>query len=298
MKKTFIFSSAVVVFFILHGELIAQEFLMKYKFPNGSEWKFKKYETTVAHIAGPGGLEQNIDRKTEALLKIRGLSRDDRIASYLFIQDTIFIDEAKNETMGFRISDLFNRITNKRIQVDLFPNGNLKNISMLDPIIPAANAPLMLSDSILSQQALLFPTLPDKSIRIGESWTDARSDTASPKIGVAGMGTTDGLTIRHQSTSYTVSGKEKMLGFNCIKLTWKSTIKSESQMTIGETEMYTEEDANAVGTLYFAIAEGIIVSMELKQYSDNTTAMYSGNENTTLPSSTTSETKLILIPTP
>ncbi len=297
MKK-FTFTFILLTFSLCSTVIFGQEFTLRYNFPIGKELKYKKFETTTAHIAGPGGIEENIDRKTEAILKITGDKPVDGNESYIFVQDTLFIDEEKNEQIGFRISDMYNNLTNKRIHVVITPRGDLREIHILDSIKNYQQMQMALTDTMLSQQALIFPSLPEKKVKIGETWTDARTDTLEPKFAIAGMDANSGFTIRQSNTTYTIVGEEEYNKFHCIKLTWKSKTKTESQMKIGDIEIYNEEEGNTSGTLYFAHKEGLTVSMEQKTFSDSSTAMVSGGENTVMPSSTNNETKLILITTP
>lgn len=276
--------------------LRAQEFNLRYNFSSGGVLKYKKNDITSAHIAGPGGIEENIDRKSEASIKIIGEGTVGTTVSYLFTQDTLFIDEQKNEELGFRMSDLFNILTGKRIRVSITPRGDVRSIQVIDSINVNASFPVSLSDTMLSQQAAIFPTLPHKPVKIGETWTDSRSDTIAPRMTVEGMGSNTGFTLRTMKTTYTIAGEEVMGKYRCIKLTWKSTTKTEGQMKYGDVEVFTEEDGNTSGTLYFAHKEDILVSMEFRTFNETTTAMISGNDNTVMPSSTTNEVKLFLIP--
>ncbi len=269
---------------------------LRYAFPAGSEYRYRKIDTTIAQVTGPGGLEENIDRKSETLLRIEGNGAPAGQVSYLYKQDTVYVDEKRNEQVGFRLSDLNNALNGKRIRVRMTDHGEFRGIDMLDSIVWSSSAPVQLTDTMLAQQALLFPALPDRPVAPGQSWTDARVDTLRPRFAIAGSGESRGFTIQKSSTTYRVTGEVRRGERRCLAIGWHSTIKRESEMTAGEMELYNEEDTGVIGTLLFDAAAGLLVEYESRTTSDATNVVVSGGENTQMPSTTTSTTKLILLP--
>lgn len=293
MNRSLLFLPAVLI--LLLAPAASAQILLRYSFPAGKELRYKKIESTQAQVTGPGGLEENIDRRSETLLRLTGEGGDPGTASYVYRQDTVMADEKLKRQLGFRLSDFNNALNRKRIRVRISDGGELRGIEILDPVSLPAGAPVQISDTVLAQQALLFPALPSRPVKAGESWTDARTDTLRPKFSVAGAGEGGGLTIQSSSTTYTGAGTETVDGYACVKITWRSTLKRESQMTVGEMEMYNEDESVITGSLHFADKEGIIVRYESRTVTDSANAIVSGGDTTQMPSTTTNEVTLSLI---
>lgn len=290
-------STLLLLVFISGATLHAQkEYQLRYAFPEGKTLKYKKTESTNAQITGPGGTEEKIDRTSEARIHIIGETSDPALPTYLFVQDTLFSEEQSPEQFGFNLSDMYSAINGKKIRITLSPRGDMKSVHAVDSIVFKHKLPVALTDTMLAGQAVIFPPLPEKKIKIGESWTETRIDTLSPKFAVEGMASGATLTIKRYNTTYKVEGIEKKKKFDCLKLTWKSAAKSESKFHFGEMEVYSDEDTNISGTLYFAYAEGYLIEMKQSTYTEATTAMVSSQENATMPSSTQIESTLTLLP--
>lgn len=99
------------------------------------------------------------------------------------------------------------------------------------------------SSDLSSMLFSLFPTFPDRELKVGESWTQT-SETPQPDMGV------------DVESSYTFVRKEDRKGYKCavIDFTISMNIKVK-----GEEAMNIEGSGTGKGTCYFAYEKGLLV---------------------------------------
>lgn len=273
----------------------AQEFLLRYSFPAKGELKYRKLDMTNATISAPGATDETIDRKSDASVRIQRDSSATEASSYLFVQDTIFIDEPKMQQMGVNTSEIYGSISSKRIRVLMTPRGDVARTEILDPVTRSSNPVFAFSDSMLAAQAVIFPALPVKKVKLGETWTETRDDTLAPQWMPSSLGSS--TIVHHRSTTYTLKEKKKFQRYDCVVLAWKSEMKSENQNKFGESEVYSEESSVITGTMVFAFKEGFLISLETETQGDATTVVVTNGENQVIPSTTTLKSTLTLLST-
>jgi len=131
----------------------------------------------------------------------------------------------------------------------------------------------------------IFPDLPAKPIKIGESWTDHDTLTI-PQSGME-------ITVTTASNN-TISGFETIAGMECLKISSKATgAMSGGGETMG-MDMTFEGDIEGNSTWYFAYKKGTYVKVESEGFMEGTIAI-SGAQNMTMPITveTKSEVKLL-----
>ena len=153
----------------------------------------------------------------------------------------------------------------------------------IDIAVPGAG-----KQSVESMFRNLLPNLPDKPIKIGESWVE--NDTMSMKQ--SGM---DINTII-QST-HTLEAIIIIDGMECLKFatTYKGTLDGEGEQM--GASMNFEGDLEGKGTWYFAYKQGMFVKSNTANFMEGTIAV-SGAATMTIPMSqeTKSEVRLVLQP--
>jgi len=131
----------------------------------------------------------------------------------------------------------------------------------------------------------IFPDLAGKPVKTGDTWTT--NDTINIKEG--------GMDMRMTFvTVNTLQGLETVAGYECAKITAKSTGKLEGEGQQGPANLYFEGDIEGNDTWYFAFKEGIFV----KSISDGLTEgniAVTGAQKMTIPMTmeTKFETKLV-----
>jgi hypothetical protein len=127
------------------------------------------------------------------------------------------------------------------------------------------------------------------------TWTESTSDTATPSQTIGGVGEGRGLRLASSKTTFTVEGTVQVLGYSCLKITWKGGSLLESKMLFPATELFTEETISSSGTLFFAPSEGLLVQLAVLTEKESTRVVY-GRESELSPSSSTLETTIQLVP--
>ena len=97
------------------------------------------------------------------------------------------------------------------------------------------------------------------------------------------------------STKYRVDSLVKLHGRECLKLTWTGTVTAESKALFSTSERFTEDETAVEGTLYVRISDGLPVRFSLRTRKQSTVAVFE-QESEVLPSSSTTETTLIYLP--
>ena len=89
----------------------------------------------------------------------------------------------------------------------------------------------------------LYPTFPDRALKVGESWTQ-NQEMDQTQMGVA---------IENQ---YTFARREDKNGYKCAVIDFTLTMNVKST---GEAQMKIEGKGTGKGTIYFAYEKGVIV---------------------------------------
>ncbi len=99
------------------------------------------------------------------------------------------------------------------------------------------------SSDVSSMLFSLYPTFPDRELKVGESWTQT-SEAPQPEMGV---------TVESQ---YTFVRREDRKGYKCAVIDF--TISMNVKVT-GEEAMNIEGSGTGKGTCYFAYEKGLLV---------------------------------------
>lgn len=130
----------------------------------------------------------------------------------------------------------------------------------------------------------LFLQLSDKPVKVGDVWNTSGVDTN--KVGE------DGKIITKGDYELKLEGKEKYNGADCLKVTFKGTMKIEGSMTQSGYSIVIEGTSKTSGYFYFDIAKG------LPLLNDSTTDMNMTiavpDQNMTIPMTQTMKTKVTL----
>lgn len=99
------------------------------------------------------------------------------------------------------------------------------------------------SSDVSSMFFSLYPTFPDRALKVGESWTQ-NQEMDQTQMGVA------------TENKYTFVRREDKNGYKCAVIDFTLTMNVEST---GEAQMKIEGKGTGKGTIYFAYEKGIIV---------------------------------------
>jgi hypothetical protein len=131
----------------------------------------------------------------------------------------------------------------------------------------------------------ILPDLPEKPVKIGETWTD-KDTMMMNRSGMKIKTNTDGKN--------TLEGYETVDGIECLKISSKMTgILDGAGQTMG-MDMNFEGDIEGKSTWYFAYKKGTFVKVEAESFMEGTIAI-SGQTNMTMPISVESKSTINLV---
>ncbi|MDZ7290093.1 MAG: hypothetical protein ONB44_11420 [candidate division KSB1 bacterium] len=169
----------------------------------------------------------------------------------------------------------------KRTRQIISPQGKKIKSVVVDTVKLAG----MLGQLGGGRQSVNLIELPEKEVKISESWTTSTTDT------ITQMG---GKVVVTPNTTYTVAGEVDTLGYKCLRIPYagKVTIKGEG-MQMG-MNFFIEGEGPTNGTVYFAPKEGLLVAMVSESNMEMTIAL-TGQMSMTIPQSSSTKISIVLI---
>ncbi|MBC8180667.1 hypothetical protein H8E88_06030 [candidate division KSB1 bacterium] len=202
---------------------------------------------------------------------------------------------------GFRGSQLDpEKIKGKRARIKIKPSGEFIEITAIDSISVGerrgrdnnrSRRPRRRGNPV-NQLRIAFFQLPDKQIKVGDSWTEDYKEPARDAGGFMGRLSQDRKV--DGKSKYTVIGEEDKNGLNCYHIKVESEYSIESQGSMRGNEFNTEREGESTADIWFAYKEGILVEYTQSDFSESTTAI-SGEMNRTMASSGESKSTLKLV---
>jgi hypothetical protein len=167
----------------------------------------------------------------------------------------------------------------KRSRMTVTPKGEVVKREVIDSVK---------SDRMLSgiglRELVRLPRLAAGPVKVGDTWKVTQADTN--ELG-------GGKIVTTTVTTYTLAGKEKMQGHDCLKVTFAGAATTAGKGSMMGMELFVEGTGKTSGTFYFDQAKGIFVRNESKTEGETTMAA-TGQQNMTIPISSTAETTLTL----
>jgi hypothetical protein len=276
------------------AELVAQPYDLRYALKEGKTLKYKKLESLKSVAQTVRGLYADIDKNAETFLTVTAEKSEGGDLSFVYLQDTVYTeDKSASGAKAPKSFDFQNAISKKPIRVRMSAKGDLRNAAPLSPLELPAGVPV--SERMLARQAAIFPALPQRSLKVGDRWTDAARDTTYPKQKDPRYGEGAGTRFTAITTAYTVDSLVKHNGHSCLKISWKSSVSIEGKMLFPKADSFNEETSAVSGTLYFAAKEGLLVELSVRTEKEATSAMFS-LESEVIPITSSTETRLLLLP--
>jgi hypothetical protein len=178
-------------------------------------------------------------------------------------------------------------LLNKRAEVVHSPLGKVTTAVMIDSISQAGGP--MMSQMGIEPAALfkrLLVHLPEKTVVVGATWTETKVDTV-----VQG-----GITIAvAPNTTYSALAEEERAGFKCLKIAFKGTLVINGSGSQMGANIVIEGEGTQEGTLFFAPAEGLLVSAESSSSQEQTIAI-TGPANMTIPQTVSVKSSFSYLP--
>jgi hypothetical protein len=169
---------------------------------------------------------------------------------------------------------VMNRLIGKRTRLVITPKGDVVRREVIDTVK---------MDRLMSglglREMIRLPRLATGPVKMGDTWNVTQDDTTD--FGGGKIVTTTNLL-------YTLAGNEKVLGHDCLKITYAGTATTAGKGTMMGMELFVEGSGKSAGTFFFDSGKGMFVRNEMK--ADNETTMAAtGQQNMTIPISSTTE---------
>ena len=177
----------------------------------------------------------------------------------------------------------------KRVRVIFEPNGSVAEVTEIDSLPERSSRQGRMFGDPKDRFKNLFWKLVDKSIAIGDEWTEHKIDTTTSE-GYSGA------IITHSTNHYHVMGIEKVDEFDCLKLKLTTEYSRAGSREFPERNMTitSENEGETTTVTWFAFKNGLFLKSEGDSFDEGTTA-YSGASSRVMPSSTESKSYLKLL---
>ncbi len=233
---------------------------------------------TVDETTEMMGQEQNTRVNSKALLHV-DVEDVDKAGNITFVHalDSLYL-EVKSPQLDSTLRNPEGMIGKRTRQV-IDAHGKRLKSAMVDSMKLGA-----MMGQLTRLTALRMLDLPEKEVKIGDSWAKSMPDT-SERPG--------GRMVVKLDLTYTASAEVDTLGYKCLRIAYKGTMAIKGDWKQMGMNFFLEGEGPNSGTAYFAIKEGVLVAQLADLQLENTIAL-TGQMNMTLPNSSSSKTAMVL----
>jgi hypothetical protein len=244
----------------------AQEsYKLEYKFEKGKTYLYKDF-TTGDITQEMMGREIKMKNESNAVIRIvvDNVAKD-REATLLVSADSlsVFSSTPRGDT-----TMTMNEMIGKRTKVILSSTGKITKIETIDSIKLMGRAM-----GGAQREGIKFAQLSDKPVKIGETWTSSTQDTVNQ------MGGKIVVTGNHE---YTLVGKEKKDGYDCLKITFTGKTTTEGKASVQGMEFFIDGSGKVNGTFFFNPKAGLLIYEETNTDSETNMAT-TGEQSMIIP---------------
>jgi len=251
------------------------------------EYKFEKGKTHVYRVLSNNDITQEVQgqemkitsdsRSVVRLVVENALSSGSMV---LVISADSMVTHSKNPMMDTTL--VMKNMIGKRVKLTIGKSGKVESREIVDSMqydVAGMNI------RTPQREALNIFVLPEKELKVGDKWTDSRSDTTD--VGTGKMVTTSEM-------EYTLAGTEARSGHQCLKVTYTGKLTTGGKMNRMGMDIFTEGTGKIAGTLYFDHVKGLLVGDESTRDVESTLAV-TGQQNMTIPMTTSTKSSLELL---
>lgn len=277
MKKNLIGLLTILFAFSFSCIINAQDgYNLKYNFEKGKAYKYSSF-TDGTITQSMMGQEMKIGLESKIFLK---METEDLIGDQFSL--LVSIDSGKvrtnmpmkDTTMSLKESE------GKRTRIVVEKNGKVVKKEIVDTVMTGMEAMGGMGNEITK-----LVVLPDKGIKLGETWNNQSVDS------VEMMG---GKITTTSNLDYTLTGTIDTLGYNCLVISFLGKTSSEGSAKIMGMELFIEGTGKNSGKLYFQPSKGLIVFVDVLLDNEMTMAA-TGEQNMIIPISQSMKSKQTLL---
>ena len=263
MKKLY---GSILMLLLLSAAMFSVGFLGPGDFQGGKlyELKYHLAAGTKFVITSTGTTESVLDQMgTEMASDIQGTGEDIYVVQSADKDKGLSIELEMGErtqdvssTMGSDSTD-FSELIGKKVKFVLLPNGEVEGFEGFEdlPEITTAGGDTLTETLYRLGVEQTFPMLPEKPVKLGDSWTDTQ-DIEVP-LGAYVLNS-------HSDTTYTLIEEVKKDGLDCLKIAVAGTEILTGDFEQQGTALTIERETTSEGFLYFAYEKGMFLSMEIE----------------------------------
>ena len=232
----------------------------EYKFPKDTKLGYKVSNEITQTMTMMGQEQSNAITSSEKMYILSlGLVDDNNFKVEFYIDDVNI--KADNPQINLDGVD-FSFITNKKSSALVSKKGVVSSVEEVD-VVEFPEDQILRSVTQQYNPAVLFSrfflVLPEKELKVGESWEDTKTET-NDDIG--------GEMAIVNEFSYTVLEALEYNGYNCFKIDASSKMSYLGQGAQMGQEFKVSGSGKGTATFYFAHEEGILVGYEVYNSSD------------------------------
>lgn len=288
--------AAVLIFLLLSSpNLLAQSVLkLSYQANAGTTLKYASTRQDTRISEREGETSEFTTHRTYVFQLVA--EKTDSLLNFILTVDSLSVLSEGGRGRGPQPFDptIF---SGKRFKLKITPQGETREFTAIDSI-PMPASPDRRGDrpfrgpfgNPLNQLRINFFQLPNKAIKVGDSWTEPYKETdASRAGGFFGRFAPDQKV--EGTTKYTVLGEEKKQGLTCLHIKIESTYSRSYEGERQGNTISSESEGEIHSDVWFATKEGLLVEYTQNDFNEGTTA-FSGR---TMPNSNESKFTLKLL---
>jgi hypothetical protein len=270
---------ATLALFLCAGGAQAQTAL-KYKFVKGDLFRYADtmlVQTTQEMMGQEMKVSQDISAVTRFLVEGEASGGGTNLIAST---DTMVL-KIKNPRVDTTIAPV--EVLHKRNRITISPLGEISAREVIDSV----KLPMLLrgSGGLASRELLRLPVFSEKPVKVGEKWTYVKADSTKQE---------GASSVTNTTMEYTLLGHETYAGRTCAKISFTGKVTVSSKSTMMGMDVFTEGGGTLTGVMYYDDQKGVFVGEEGKTDMEMTAAV-TGQQNMTIPITSTTKMKHILL---
>lgn len=277
MKVNFLRRLLVLSLFAIFSINAQESYKINYKFEDDKTYRYG-VSTMTDIIQEVMGHEMKVRTNSSMAVKI---SKEGTESSGNMRLITILDSGKVSTAMQMKDTTIYLKdFSGKRLLSVMSPAGKVVERKLLDSVNTGKEM-----IGFFERGAFPFTILPENRVKSGEPWTIHDIDS------VEMMG---GKIINDITTKYTITGKENISGYECLKIAFEGDVKHEGKAAIMGMQLFIEGTGKMQGTLYFDPKAGIMVRLE-NNLDDEMTMAATGQQNMIIPISQSTKVTVAIL---
>lgn len=272
MKTTLKILAFALIFLVTVNIQAQESYKLEYKFEKGKTYRYKDV-TSGSMTQEMMGREMKMRNESNTVVKlvVDNLTKDKNIVLLISADSArVFSSSPRGDTTIY-----LKELIGKRTKVTISNLGKITNRETIDTVEISGGR----LTSAAQREALKFPILSEKPVKVGDSWSTANIDT---------MDQMGGKIIVTSDVEYKVVGKEKKNGTDCLKMTFNGKSTTEGKGVVQGMEFFIDGSGKVNGTLYFDVKAGLVIEEESNTDSETNMAT-TGEQQMIIPMTQTSK---------